>query len=75
MYLHVGNNYVVRNDEIIGIFDIRNKRTNLYRFFLKPKIEAHQVIDLTEENPPSSCVVTVDKIILSGISSKTLQRR
>ena len=75
MYLHVGNNYVVRNDEIIGIFDIRNKRTNLYRFFLKPKIEAHQVIDLTEESPPSSCVVTVDKIILSGISSKTLQRR
>lgn len=75
MYLHVGNNYVVRNDEIIGIFDIRNKRTNLYRFFLKPKIEAHQVIDLTEEFPPSSCVVTVDKIISSGISSKTLQRR
>lgn len=75
MYLHVGNNYVVRNDEIIGIFDIRNKRTNLYRFFLKPKIEAHHVIDLTEEFPPSSCVVTVDKIILSGISSKTLQRR
>ena len=24
MYLHVGNNYVVRCDEIIGIFDIRN---------------------------------------------------
>ncbi len=75
MYLHVGNNYVVRMDEIIGIFDIRNKRTNIYRFFLKPKLQMDNVIDLTESFPPSSCVVTKDKIILSGISSKTLQKR
>lgn len=47
MYLHVGNNYVVRCDEIIGIFDIRNKRTNIYRFFLKPRLGTDQVIDLT----------------------------
>jgi len=75
MYLHVGNNYVVRTDEIIGIFDIRNKRTNIYRFFLKPKLQQENVIDLTDSFPPSSCVVTRDKIILSGISSKTLQKR
>lgn len=75
MYLHVGNNYVVRCDEIIGIFDIRNKRTNIYRFFLRPKLEQGNVVDLTENFPSSSCVVTRDKIILSGISSKTLQRR
>lgn len=42
MYLHVGNNYVVRCDEIIGIFDIRNKRTNIYRFFLKPRLGTDQ---------------------------------
>ena len=72
MYLHVGNNYVVRCDEIIGIFDIRK---NIYRFFLRPKLEQGNVVDLTENFPPSSCVVTRDKIILSGISSKTLQRR
>lgn len=75
MYLHVGNNYVVRCEEIIGIFDIRNKRTNIYRFFLRPKLGKANVIDLTDDFPPSSCVVTRDKIILSGISSKTLQKR
>lgn len=37
MYLHVGNNVVVREDELVGIFDIRNKRTNIYRFFFGPK--------------------------------------
>mgnify|MGYP000152209977 FL=1 len=38
MYLHLGNNYIIKNSEIIGIFDIRNKRTNLYRLFLKPQL-------------------------------------
>ena len=75
MYLHVGNNYVVRCDEIIGIFDIRNKRTNIYRFFLKPRLGGDNVVDLTEDYPPASCVVTRDKIILSGISSRTLRKR
>ena len=51
MYLHVGNNYVVRCDEIIGIFDIRNKRTNIYRFFLRPKLGKANVIDLTDDFP------------------------
>ena len=75
MYLHVGNNYVVRCDEIIGIFDIRNKRTNIYRFFLKPRLGPDRVIDLTGDFPAASCVVTRDKIILSGISSRTLRKR
>lgn len=75
MYLHVGNNVVVREDELVGIFDIRNKRTNIYRFFLRPKMEKNQVIDLTDHFSPSSCVVTKDKIILSGISTRTLRKR
>ena len=75
MYLHVGNNVVVREDELIGIFDIRNNRTNIYRFFLRPKMEKNQVIDLTDHFSPSSCVVTKDKIILSGISTRTLRKR
>lgn len=75
MYLHVGNNVVVREDELIGIFDIRNKRTNIYLFFLRPKMEKNQVIDLTDHFSPSSCVVTKDKIILSGISTRTLRKR
>ena len=75
MYLHLGNNYVIKNSEIIGIFDIRNKRTNLYRLFLKPQLGTSKVLDLTDAYPPASCIVTSDKIILSGISSKTLMNR
>lgn len=75
MYLHLGNNYVIKNSEIIGIFDIRNKRTNLYRLFLKPQLGTSKVLDLTDAYPPASCIVTSDKIILSGISSETLMNR
>ena len=75
MYLHLGNNYVVRTDEIIGIFDIRNKRTNLYRFFLNPYLESHQVVNLSGAYAPASCIVMTDKVILSGISSRTLKNR
>ena len=63
MYLHLGNNYVIKNSEIIGIFDIRNKRTNLYRLFLKPQLGTSKVLDLTDAYPPASCIVTSDKII------------
>ena len=69
MYLHLGNNYVIKNSEI------RNKRTNLYRLFLKPQLGTSKVLDLTDAYPPASCIVTSDKIILSGISSKTLMNR
>jgi hypothetical protein len=75
MYLHLGNNYIVRTDEIVGIFDIRNKRTNLYRFFLRPYLESGKVINLSGDYPPASCIVTTDKVILSGISSRTLRNR
>ena len=69
MFLHLGNNYVIKTSDIIGIFDIRQKRTNLYKFFLKQKFEEGNVINLTDKYEPASCIVTTDKIILSGISS------
>ncbi len=75
MFLHLGNNYVIKTSDIIGIFDIRQKRTNLYKFFLKQKLEEGNVINLTDKYEPANCIVTTDKIILSGISSLTLKNR
>lgn len=77
MFLHLGNNYLVKNEDIIGIFDIRNKKTNIYKFFLKPKLEVKddRLVILTDKYDPSSCIVTKDKIILSAISSMTLKNR
>lgn len=75
MYLHLGNNCVIRSADIIGIFDIRKKRANVYKNFLKPKLQDENIIDLSEKYPPASCIVTTDTIVLSGISSLTLKNR
>lgn len=75
MFLHLGSNYLVKNEEIIGIFDVRNKKTNIYKNFLKPKLNSPNVVRLTDKYEPSSCIVTKDKIILSAISSLTLKNR
>ncbi len=75
MFLHLGNNYLVKNEDIIGIFDIRNKKTNIYKNFLQPKLKKKNMVILTDKYDPSSCIVTKDKIILSAISSMTLWNR
>ncbi len=75
MYLHLGNNYLLKTSDLIGIFDIRNKRTNIYKNFLKPKLQDKNLIMLTDKYEPASCIVAKDKIILSGISSLTLKNR
>ena len=75
MFLHLGNNYIVKTEEIIGIFDIRQKRANIYKNFIKPKLEQENIVNLTDKYDPASCVITTDKIILSGISSLTLKNR
>ena len=75
MFLHLGNNYLIRKNEIIGIFDIRQKRANIYKLFVKPKLGTKDIVDLTNKFEPVSCILTTDKIILSSIASQTLKNR
>lgn len=75
MYLHLGNGYIIKNEELLGIFDIRQKKANIYKLFVKPKLENKNVVNLAGRYAPASCVLTTDKIILSGISALTLRNR
>lgn len=75
MFLHLGNNYIINKNDIIGIFNIKQKRSNIYKFFLKPKLGEKNVVDLTNKFEPGSCILTTDKIILSSIASQTLKNR
>jgi len=75
MFLHLGNNYIIKTQDIIGIFDIRQKKANIYKLFIKPKLEQKNVVKLTAKYDPASCILTTDKLILSGISALTLRNR
>ncbi len=79
MYIHLGNETVVKDDEIIGIFDIEtttiSKKT---RIFLE-KSEKRKIINNVSYELPKSFIVTSknkkDKVYISQISPLTLQKR
>ena len=79
MYLHLGNEIVIKNDDIIGIFDIENTSVSkITREFLASAEQRMQVTNVTNELP-KSFVVTSGKsgsrVYISQISAQTLKRR
>ena len=68
MYLHLGSDFVIKNTDIIAIFNIRNQKNNVFKNYLQKQCDNHkyEVIDLSENGEYSSCILTDDKIYLSG---------
>lgn len=79
MFFHIGGDYVVKDESIVGIFDIDNcstgKRT---REFFKKNQQNGRIVD-TVEDIPKSFIVTGEKnqkkIYILGVSSATLKKR
>lgn len=79
MLIHIGNGYLVRDRDVIGIFDIDGEVTpDITTDFLKKREEAGEcesaVLDI-----PRSFILEADgdgqKVILSHISSSSLAGR
>ena len=79
MYLHAGNNFVVNEKDIIGIFDMDNTTVSHQgRDFLPNAQRNGKIINASEGLPRSYIVASTKegtKIYLSSISSKVLARR
>lgn len=79
MYLHLGQDTVVRTRDIIGIFDIEN--TSLARStrgYLAQAEKKGMVVNVSYEMPKSFVVCVVDgkqSVYISQISSSTLKKR
>lgn len=79
MYVHLGNNFMVNSEDIIGIFDMDNTTVSKRgRHFLPVSESKGQVINASEDLP-KSFIVTVSggetKVYISSISSQTLYKR
>jgi len=80
MYLHIGNNVMLPEKHIIGVFDLeitsQSKRTSE---FLRRAEEESLVIDACEDIPKSFLVCDhpyhPQLVYLSELSSQTLQKR
>ena len=80
MYMHLGENTVVKLDEIIGIFDIDNTTVSKStRDFLNLSEKRKEVINVSYELPKSFIVCSNKKkekrVYISQISSTTLNKR
>ena len=85
MYLTIGKNTVIRDDEIIGIFDLDNcSQSFLTREFLSAAEKAGRVLNAAEDIPNSFLICAERKrntgeesnmVYLSQSTSRTLEKR
>lgn len=79
MYLHLGQNTVVRTSDIVGIFDIENSSLGKStRRYLSEAEKQGKVVNVSMELPKSFVVCEEregTKVYISQISSATLRKR
>ena len=85
MYLTIGKNTVIRDDEIIGVFDLDNcSQSFLTREFLSAAEKAGRVLNAAEDIPNSFLICAEWKrntgeesstVYLSQSTSRTLEKR
>lgn len=79
MYLHLGQDVVIRKKDIIGIYDIDNTTISRHtRDFLAAYQKSGKIITTTNELPKSFIVCNENgniMVYISQISASTLQKR
>ncbi len=80
MYLHLGQDTVVRLDEVVGIFDMDNATISRHtRRFLADAEKGGRVVNVSAELPKSFVVCRdrdeEERVYISQISSATLRKR
>lgn len=79
MYLHLGENTVVRTDSIIGIFDMDTSTISKWtKDYLSNATKNKRVINVSMELPKSFVLCNENneiKVYVSQISSQTLMKR
>ena len=79
MYLHLGNNVIVRKESVIGVFDLDTVSwSHRTRETLKMVEQAGQVENAADDLPRSLVVCSLgsgQRYILSQLSSATLEKR
>ena len=79
MYIPIGSDMAVRDEAIVGIFDLDNTSCSKHtRAFLRSAEEAGQVVTVAGELPKAFVLareVTMDRVYLTQFSAATIERR
>ena len=80
MYLHLGNDHIVNEKYIVGIFDLEKSSVSKFtRDFLANATKNRRVVNCTDEMP-KSFIVTIDEeltetVYISQLACSTLYKR
>lgn len=66
---------MVKNSEIIAIFNLRHSQSNIYHEYLQKYRQNYTIVDATEGEDYASMILTEDTLYLSAISAITLKKR
>ena len=75
MYIHLGENTVISDREIIGIFDMDTSTVNKATRDFLSNAEKNGKIAYVNYDLPKSFIVTDGKIYVSPINTSTLNKR
>lgn len=79
MYIHLGEDTVINEENIIGIFDLDNTTVSkATRNFLSDATKKNKVVNVSYELPKSFVLAEHNgetKVYINQISSKTLMKR
>lgn len=62
MYLHLGADCMIKNTDIIAIFNIRDQQSEIYDNYISVNKDKYKIIDLSENGECSSCILTTDTL-------------
>lgn len=75
MYINIGEDFVLKTEDITGIFDMDKTTVNkATRDFLARAQKENRVV-LTSYDLPKSFIVAKDKIYISPLNTSTLLKR
>ena len=79
MFVHIGNNFVINDNDIVAVFDIDNSSISVKtRNFLSNAEKTGQIINISTDIPRSFIVCNKNNeniIYLSQLSSLTILKR
>ena len=79
MYLHIGNDFVLNEQDIIGVFDFDHIMTSRSTMeYLKLLEEENRLVSVSDELPKSFVLAVTGGVevgYLSPLSSRTIQNR
>ncbi len=72
MYIHLGNGKIIREREIVGVFDLDlSTLSKTTRAFLS-QAEKEGRLEITSDEIPRSVIITEEKIYMSVLSPKVI---